>query len=59
MLSELKKTKKYLDDLYYNTGDSKVTDEQYDHLKESIAELDPDYVPEVGAQIRDGENFRW
>jgi NAD-dependent DNA ligase len=56
MLSELKKTKKYLDDLYYNTGDSKVTDEQYDHLKESIAELDPDYVPEVGAQIRDGEN---
>jgi DNA ligase (NAD+) len=55
-LTKLKKLKSHLDDVYYNTGDSVVTDSEYDAIKEEIMRCDPNYVPEVGAKIRDGEN---
>lgn len=46
----------YLDDLYYNTGDSVLEDDKYDLLKEVLLEKDKDYVPTVGATLREGEN---
>lgn len=48
--------KLYLDDLYYNTDESPVTDKMYDILKDTLVERDPEYIPPVGAKIRTGEN---
>ena len=46
-----------LDDIYYNTGEtSKLSDHQYDILKESIQSRDPNYIPPIGAVLREGEN---
>lgn len=56
-LDTLHKLKLYLDDIYYNTGkDSGLKDYQYDMLKETLDNRDPDYVVPVGARIREGEN---
>ena len=53
---ELHKLKLYLDDLYYNTGNSELSDKLYDILKKTLIERDPDYIPPVGAKIRTNEN---
>ena len=56
-ISLLKKMKLYADDIYYNTGeDSGLTDEQYDMLKDTLSLRDVDYVPEIGAVVRETEN---
>lgn len=56
-LSKLHPIKIYLDDIYYNTGESSgFTDWQYDMLKETLGERDPDYVVPIGTKIRVGEN---
>lgn len=48
--------KLYLDDIYYNTGESLIKDEFYDILKKILISRDPGYIPPVGAKIRDKEN---
>jgi NAD-dependent DNA ligase len=48
--------KNYFDDLYYNTGETSFSDENYDMLKEIIIKRKPDYVIPIGAKIREGEN---
>ena len=48
--------KLYLDDLYYNTDKSPVSDQMYDILKDTLVERDPGYLPPVGVKIRTGEN---
>jgi NAD-dependent DNA ligase len=49
-LKYLIELKEYLDNKYYNTGESSgFTDYQYDTLKETIIEKDPNYQPSVGA----------
>lgn len=51
------KLKNYLDDLYYNTGESsELSDEKYDLLKEMIQEKKPDYQMKVGAKLRESDN---
>jgi DNA ligase (NAD+) len=55
-LSSLHKFKIYLDDLYYNTGESTVEDIKYDLLKDIIKNRDPTFTPTVGATLREGEN---
>lgn len=55
-LQSLHSLKLYLDDLYYNTGDSVIEDWKYDLIKEIIQKRDPNYVPPVGAELRKGEN---
>lgn len=55
-LSKLHPFKLYLDDLYYNTGDSIMDDWRYDMIKDILNKRDPDYTPPVGAKIRSGEN---
>jgi len=55
-LEKLHKLKLYLDDIYYNTGESSVEDWRYDMLKDTLRRRDPDYVPPVGAKLREGEN---
>lgn len=52
----LHKMKLQLDDQYYNTGDCMVPDSVYDMLKETLTKRDANYVPPVGAKIRDKEN---
>lgn len=49
--------KSYLDDKYYNTGDtSEFTDEQYDILKEIIIKNDKKQKSKVGEKIREDDN---
>lgn len=55
-LSVLHKLKLYLDDIYYNTGETTVEDIKYDLLKDMIKSRDKNYVPEVGSKLREGEN---
>jgi DNA ligase (NAD+) len=55
-LEELKKLKLKADDLYYNTGESIMSDTEYDLLKEEIQKRDSGYKPGVGAKLREGEN---
>ena len=55
-LEELHPLKLYYDDLYYNTGESGLSDKLYDILKDSLIKRDPDYIPPVGAKIRSNEN---
>ena len=53
----LHKLKLYLDDKYYNTGDSTgLNDFQYDILKETLQKRDPLYIPPIGAKIRTSDN---
>jgi len=47
--------KNYLDDRYFNYGDSRFTDEQYDLLKEILVERDPSYIPPVGSFLKKGD----
>lgn len=55
-LETLHKFKIYLDDLYYNTDDSTFLDTRYDMLKDILVTRDKDYVPPVGAALREGDN---
>lgn len=55
-LEDLKKLKLQADDLYYNTGETSLEDNEYDLLKEEIEKRDPTYRPGVGAKLREGEN---
>jgi NAD-dependent DNA ligase len=53
----LNQIKIYIDDLYYNTGnDTGLTDEQYDMLKDTLISRDPNYIPPIGAIVRETEN---
>jgi len=53
----LNEFKLYLDDIYYNTGnDTRISDEQYDILKDNLISRDPNYVPPIGAIVRETEN---
>ena len=56
-LNKLHDMKLYVDDIYYNTGESSgFSDYQYDMLKDTLHKRDPHYVPPIGAKIRQGEN---
>ena len=55
-LKSLHNLKLHLDDLYYNTDHSDVSDTMYDILKDILIKRDPDYIPPVGAKIRKHEN---
>jgi len=48
------KLKKY-DDAYYNAGDSELSDEEYDLLKDNLRAIDPEneYLKTIGAPVRD------
>ena len=53
----LNEFKLYLDDIYYNTGnDTGISDEQYDILKDNLISREPNYVPPIGAIVRETEN---
>ena len=53
---ELRDLKETADDAYYNTGESVLTDQNYDLLTEHIEHVDPTYVQLTGAKLRDGDN---
>lgn len=55
-LDFLHKLKLYLDDLYYNTDSSYVSDKLYDILKDFLIKNDPDYIPPIGCKIRKHQN---
>lgn len=55
-LKDLHTLKLYLDDLYYNTDRPALSDKLYDILKDQLQKRDPDYIPPVGAKIRQNEN---
>lgn len=56
-LNNLHNIKLYLDDLYYNTGDSTgIEDYKYDSIKEILQKREPGYIPAIGAKIRKNEN---
>ena len=56
-LQKLQNMKLYLDDVYYNTGESSgLTDSQYDIFNITLRKRDPTAVAPVGAKIREGEN---
>ena len=51
------KIKEYLDDKYYNTGEtSEFTDEQFDILKDIIVNYDKNEKNKVGSKIREDNN---
>lgn len=54
--SDLKKLRNYLDDLYYNSDKSIISDSKYDYLKDALAKLDPVEKAKIGAPLREGEN---
>ena len=54
--ASLKKLTEHLDDVYYNTGDTVLSDEKYDYIKETLLEKAPNYKPRAGAKLREGEN---
>lgn len=55
-LEKLHDFKLYLDDIYYNTGDSSLEDVKYDMLKDILKKRDKSYKPPVGVKLREGEN---
>ena len=55
-LDILKNFKTELDDIYYNTGNSTLEDQRYDMLKDTLKKRDPNYIPPVGAKLRENEN---
>lgn len=55
-LELLHKLKLYLDNKYYNDSGSPVSDQRYDMIKDTLKRRDPNYVPPVGAKLREGEN---
>ena len=55
-INDLHSLKIYLDDLYYNTDQSIIRDKLYDVLKEWLIKKDPDWIPPVGAKIRNNDN---
>lgn len=55
-VSILYDVKLYLDDKYYNTSASEVSDANYDLLVDILKKRDTNYKPKVGATLRTGEN---
>jgi DNA ligase (NAD+) len=55
-LCDLHSLKLHLDDLYYNTPNSEISDILYDILKDILIKRDPMYIPPIGAKIRNNEN---
>ena len=55
-IKTLSQIKQYLDDLYYNRGESNVNDDRYDMLKDALKERDSNYKEQVGAKIKEGRN---
>ena len=55
-ISRLHELKLYLDDIYYNTGDTDFPDDRYDYLKDFLMSKDPSYTPPVGAKVRIHDN---
>lgn len=53
-LETLERLKLYLDDLYYNNGDSGVSDLRYDLLKDYLIKKNVKLA--IGTKMRDGEN---
>lgn len=51
-LQKLHSLKLFLDDLYYNKGESPLSDDRYDLVKENIIKRDKSYIPPIGAQLR-------
>lgn len=54
-LDTLHRFKLYLDDKYYNTGDSIVPDWKYDILKDFLISKDGSYIPPIGAKLRESD----
>jgi len=55
-IKDLHSLKIYLDDLYYNTGQSVIKDKLYDALKDWLIKKDPGWIPPIGAKIRTNDN---
>lgn len=55
-MEDLHSLKIKLDDLYYNTDSPGISDSLYDVLKDWLMKNDPDWIPPVGAKIRDNDN---
>jgi NAD-dependent DNA ligase len=54
--STLEKLREYFDDIYYNTGETGISDEKYDILKDILLERNEDQKDIIGAKLREGEN---
>jgi NAD-dependent DNA ligase len=57
-LTELKKLKDHLDNVYYNIGDTGLEDYKYDIIKETIEKKDPRYISGVGADVGVNETIK-
>ena len=57
-LDKLKKLRTHLDDLYYNVGDSGLSDFRYDVLKEVLDERAPDFMEGIGAKVGVNESAK-
>jgi DNA ligase (NAD+) len=57
-ISDLVKVLKKLSDVYYNTGESLVSDLIYDELRDTLEERDPEnpFLEEVGAPVKGTKN---
>jgi DNA ligase (NAD+) len=55
-LKELVTLREYLDDLYYNSDTTILSDSKYDLLKDELIKKDPLQKVKVGAPLRDDDN---
>jgi NAD-dependent DNA ligase len=62
-IDNLKKLKHIADQVYYNAAlggigfiNAIIADRVYDLLKKTIVKKDPNYVPQVGVKVREGDN---
>ena len=55
-IKNLHSLKIYLDDLYYNTDQTRIKDKIYDVLKDWLIKKDPEWIPPVGSKIRNNDN---
>jgi len=55
-ISRLYHVKIHLDDLYYNVGESPISDRRYDMLVDTLKKRDPKYSPKIGAKLRKDDN---
>jgi DNA ligase (NAD+) len=55
-IKELIELKNNLDDIYYNSGETELSDTRYDMLVETIKKRDKKYNITIGAKLREGEN---
>lgn len=57
-ITELKNLKEYLDNLYYNIGDTGLEDYKYDLIKETLEKRDPSYIAGIGANVGVNESVK-